>query len=196
MIKAVVFDCFGVLVNDGWLPFKQKYFGHDSALAQEATDSNKAVDAGLISYDDFITQVAELAGIEKHAAHTEIEQNPADTMLLDFIKNELKPSYKIGMLSNAGADWLRDLLSPDQLALFDATALSFELGMIKPEAGCYTTIADRLSVDPSECVFIDDQVRYCDGAVATGMRAIHFRDTASCINELTTLLKPNTNTVT
>src|SRR5690348_2888052 len=62
MIKAIVFDCFGVLTSDGWLPFKKKYFGHDSALTEEATSLNKQVDAGLISYDDFVPAVAKLAG--------------------------------------------------------------------------------------------------------------------------------------
>jgi hypothetical protein len=30
-VTTVIFDCFGVLVSDGWLPFKQRYFTQDTA---------------------------------------------------------------------------------------------------------------------------------------------------------------------
>lgn len=189
MIKAIVFDCFGVLVNDGWLPFKRTYFAHDQSLFLEATDINKAVDAGLISYDDFVEQVAMLAGIDTARARREIEQNPADTDLFSFIARELKPVYAIGLLSNAGANWLDTLFTKEQRALFDATALSYELGMIKPDAGCYQTIAARLGVLPEECIFIDDQERYCTGAIDVGMQAIRFTDTPNLVAQLKTALQ-------
>lgn len=189
MIKAVIFDCFGVLVHDGWLPFKQKYFQSDQALFAEATDLNKAVDAGYIDYYDFVSQVSSLAGISVTQAHTEIAQNPTDRALMDYIRAFLKPSYKIGMLSNAGANWLDDLFTPQELALFDATALSYEMGMVKPQAECYETIANRLDVSVDECIFIDDQERYCSGAVDAGMHAIHFTSTPQLITELTQVLE-------
>jgi hypothetical protein len=61
MIKAVVFDCFGVLASDGWLPFREKYFGNDPQLFRKATELNKRTDSGLLSYDEFIEAIARLA---------------------------------------------------------------------------------------------------------------------------------------
>ncbi|MGH7241728.1 MAG: HAD family hydrolase [Candidatus Saccharimonadales bacterium] len=176
MIQAVIFDCFGVLVNDGWLPFKRKYFGDNPELFEQATTINKQVNAGLISYDDFIQGVAELAGIPKQQAYKEIEDNPVDRELVQYIRAQLKPHYKIGLLSNAGGNWLEHLFAPEQLKLFDATALSFELGFIKPDPRAYQAITDRLGVSPEECVFIDDQERYCTGAREVGMQAIWYQD--------------------
>ncbi|HWT55675.1 MAG TPA: HAD-IA family hydrolase [Candidatus Microsaccharimonas sp.] len=188
MIRAVVFDCFGVLVNDGWLPFKRKYFGEKPELFEEATSINRQVDAGLIGYDDFIQGVAGLAGLPKEQAYKEIEDNPVDAELVDYIAAQLKPHYKIGLLSNAGGNWLDHLFTPEQLKVFDATALSFELGFIKPDPRAYQTIADRLGVSPEECVFIDDQERYCTGASDVGMRAIWYRSFEQAKSDLEKML--------
>lgn len=188
MISTVIFDCFGVLVSDGWLPFKNKHFGDNKQLFVEATDLNKQFDAGIISFEDFIAGVAELAKVTPQLAFTEIQQNPANDELLTYIADSLKPSYSIGLLSNVGQNWLPDLFSETELALFDATVLSCDVGAIKPDAIMYTTIAERLNAEPEQCVFIDDQPRYCAGAEAVGMQSIHFTDTATCIAQLQNLL--------
>jgi putative hydrolase of the HAD superfamily len=51
----------------------------------------------------------------------------------------------------------------------DATILSFEVGVAKPDAGIYRAALDRIDVEPPEAVFVDDQARYCDGAAAVGI---------------------------
>ena len=188
MIKAVVFDCFGVLVRDGWLPFLEKHFTGHAELLEAAITSNKRVDAGLISYNDFIEEVALLAGISKQHAHLQIEDNPADISLFTYIKTAIKPSYKVGLLSNAGDNWLAELFSTEQLRLFDATALSCEIGAIKPHPNAYQTIARRLGVDMEECIFIDDQPRYCQGAREVGMQAIDYKGLHDLQVTLTPLL--------
>jgi putative hydrolase of the HAD superfamily len=53
---------------------------------------------------------------------------------------------------------------------FDALILSFAVGARKPQPGIYEAALEALGVDaPSEAVFVDDQVRYCDGARALGI---------------------------
>ena len=169
MIKAVIFDCFGVLSVDGWLPYKERHFGKNTELFDKATEVNKRADAGLISYEDFLQEVTNLAGIQ-------IENNPPNEKLFDYIRESLKPKYKIGLLSNAAADWLEELFTPEQRKLIDATALSFELGFIKPDPESYQAIAERLDVKLDECVFIDDQNRYCEGAQEVGMQAVCYQN--------------------
>src|SRR5476649_1145986 len=104
MIQAIIFDCYGVLASDGWLPFKTRYFGHDPKLLQQAADLNRQSDAGLLSYNDFVRSVSDMAGVTIQVATKAIENNVPNEQLLDYIA-ELKPSYKIGMLSNAGTNW-------------------------------------------------------------------------------------------
>jgi len=188
MIKAIVFDCFGVLTSDGWLPFAQKYFGDDAVLKREAHDLNKQVDSGFLDYDSFVHQVANLAKVDLADAHRQIEGNIANQPLFNYIA-ELKKNYKIGMLSNAGANWLGRLFTPGQLDLFDATALSFELGFIKPDPRAYHTICKRLGVEPGEAVFIDDIQRYATGAQDIGMKGVWYKNNDQLKEELESLLK-------
>lgn len=187
MIQAVIFDCFGVLVSEGWLPFKNHHFGHDAALTREASDISKSLNAGLIDYTDFLTQIGELSGMAPGEVDQEISKNKADTQLLSYIA-KLKPRYKIGMLSNAGSDMLGKLFTPEQISLFDATVLSYQIGAVKPQPDAYQAIADSLGVSLSECVFVDDQERYCTGALNVGMEAIVFSDTTDCIARLDEIL--------
>ncbi|HVS58384.1 MAG TPA: HAD-IA family hydrolase [Candidatus Saccharimonadales bacterium] len=172
MIKAIIFDCFGVLVTESWLAFKEEHFGHDKALSQEAADLMQQADAGLISHEDFVGQVADMAGMSSAEVNSILDRNVPNATLFDFIEKELKPHYKVGMLSNAAADWLEELFSKQQLGLFDAIALSYESGIAKPDERAYYQIAEKLGVEPEECVFVDDQERHCTGAQDAGMRAV------------------------
>jgi HAD superfamily hydrolase (TIGR01509 family) len=70
---------------------------------------------------------------------------------------------------------LPTLFTSEQIKLFDAVALSFETGVIKPDERAYEIIAERLAVVPAECVFIDDQERFVTAAKEVGMEAIHFQ---------------------
>jgi FMN phosphatase YigB (HAD superfamily) len=188
MIRAVIFDCFGVLTSDGWLPFKRRHFGHDAGLEAQATDLNKQVDAGLADYDEFITSVADLAGVSASDARGAIENNVANDDLFDYIESHLAGQYKLGFLSNAGANWLQELFGSERVKLFDAISLSCDTGYVKPHEQAYREIARKLDVAPEECVFIDDQERYCSGARDVGMQAIVYRDFEQMRAELDRIL--------
>jgi HAD superfamily hydrolase (TIGR01509 family) len=187
-IQAIVFDCFGVLATDSWLPFKQKYFGDNPALLKEATALNKKVDAGLASYGDFIAEMARMAGMDEATVRRTIEDNVPNEPLFDYIEKELKPLYKIGMLSNAGDNWLEQIFSKNHLVLFDAVALSYETGFIKPDKRAFESIAERLAIPIDACVLIDDQERYLSGAQDAGMRTILYRDFEQTKHDLERLL--------
>ncbi len=46
-------------------------------------------------------------------------------------------------------------------------------GVLKPDPRAYLLMAERLGVDATECVFIDDQPGNIAGAQAVGMRTVH-----------------------
>jgi len=187
MIKAVIFDCFGVLTTDGWLPFVQKYFGDDKLLLQTAHDLNKQCDSRLLGYEEFVKKVSEMAHLEPYEARAEIQDNVANQPLFDYILS-LKSKYKIGMLSNAASNWLQELFSPEQVALFDEVVLSCDVGTTKPNERMYEMIAEKLGVEPSECVFTDDSERYVTGAKDVGMQGITYKEFASFKTQLDQLL--------
>ena len=192
MIRAFIFDCFGVLTTDGWLPFKEQHFGHDQELEQEATNLNKMTDAGLLSYSDFVNKISKLSGKDEQHVRSNIESNVANQELFDFIST-LKPKYKIGMLSNAGSNWLDKLFTPEQLSLFDEQGLSYQTGHLKPSADAYHHIASSLNVEPSECVFIDDIESYCEAARDVGMKAVWYQNFAQTKSDIEKILANSKN---
>src|ERR1035437_4961840 len=111
MIKAVIFDCFGVLASDGWLPFRDTHFGGRPKLLNRAKLLNKQVDSGVLRFDDFIAGVAALAEVSIGEVRRKIDNNVPDDELFAFIRSELKPRFKIGMLSNAAANWLDEMFT-------------------------------------------------------------------------------------
>lgn len=189
MIKAVIFDCFGVLAHDGWLPFREAHFKDDPEKFDDATTLNKRSNAGLIDYDHFLEQIGQLAGVSAADARREIEDNPADTNLFSYIRTTLKPHYKIGLLSNASDYHLDDIFTAEQVGLFDEIVLSYQVGAVKPDPLIYQTIANKLGVLPEECIFIDDQPWYAEGASAIGMKGIRFVDAKTTIETLEELLR-------
>lgn len=191
MIKAIIFDCFGVLTSDGWLPFKRKYFGHDPNLEQQATDLSQQLNSGYLSHGDFLQSVAELSGLPVAKARHSIERNAANEELFSYIEQHLRGQYKLAILSNAGGNQLRQLFTAEQLTPFDNAALSFETGYVKPDTRAYEHVASMLDVSPEECVFIDDQERHCTGAKEVGMRAICYQDFDQTKRELEQVLSGN-----
>ena len=187
MIKALVFDCYGVLVTDSWLPFKNEQFGHNADLMEKAGYINKQSDMGNMSYDDFIQSLADLANMPSSQVMRSIESNAPNSQLFKYIR-ELKKSYKIGMLSNVGSDVLEDLFQNGELEVFDATALSYETGYVKPDSRAYKAAAERLGVELHECVMIDDIERNCTAAQEIGMQAVFYKDFDGFKNDLAKIL--------
>jgi HAD superfamily hydrolase (TIGR01509 family) len=188
MVKAVIFDCFGVLATEAWRPFKAEHFAHDPKLFEQASNISWQADRGLISYGDFMEAIADLAGITPAEAIKAIERNVPDEQLFAYVR-ELKKGYKLGLLSNVAGTHLYRIFTDDQLALFDAIVLSFQNGFIKPEPEAFQDVARQLTVDIGECVFVDDQERNITGARKAGMQAILYRDAAQLRTELSELLK-------
>ena len=174
MIKAVIFDCFGVLATDDWLPFKKAHFGHDQELFDRASEVNQQSNAGLITYDQFVQEIADMAEVDTQKVQKALRSNTPNEELFEYIR-KLKPDYKIGMLSNSSSNWLNDIFTEEQVALFDSTILSYMVHTAKPDPKIYEAAADDLQVSTEECVFIDDQERYATAANDVGMTGVTYK---------------------
>jgi putative hydrolase of the HAD superfamily len=88
---------------------------------------------------------------------------------------ELRGAFKLGILSNADNS-LRERLKTDGIHdLFDDIVCSAEVGMAKPEAAIFVLSAERLGLDPGECVFVDDLDTNVEAARQVGMLGLIFR---------------------
>jgi epoxide hydrolase-like predicted phosphatase len=191
MVKAIIFDCFGVLAEDGWQPFKRKHIGDNNELAREVADLGKQSDHGFIDYESHLDQTAKLIGVSRGELSSALGRKVPNEELLEFIKTKLKTKYKIGLMSNANYDVMHELFEPAQAELFDASVMSFESKLVKPDERMYMMMAERLGVEPEECVFVDDLERYCVAAENLGMTSIVYMDFAQFKSELSTTLSRN-----
>ncbi len=189
MIKAIIFDCYGVLTEEVWVTFRNTYLSTD-ILRNQAKDILAAHHRGMIDYDEFLSSIATLAGLKPKDVDAALsEKHGKNLELLRYI-GTLKPHYKIGMLSNVGGDWLSEFLTPNERNLFDVVELSFESGIAKPDPRAYQRVAQKLEVDPEDCVFIDDIDTYCTAAKDEGMKAVRYQNMAQLKSELGPLLTP------
>ena len=188
MIKAIIFDCFGVLTNDGWKALREEYCT-TKELQDAAHDLDVAVNSGFMNNAEFVSRVASLFGLNREEVEHKFGTRHTNTTLFSFIESTLKPKYKIGLLSNAAYNMLDELFLPDQVALFDAVTLSCDLGIVKPDERIYADIAAKLNVTAEECLFTDDIERYCTAARDTGMEAITYDSFSQFERDLQKLLQ-------
>ena len=193
MIKAIIFDFFGVLSTEGFKRFCDTYFPDDQVRRKQAIRLVTDHDAGLITKNEYAKGLAKLAGVSLDIVAQNMGDNTPNDPLLAYIKRDLKPKYKISVLSNAGDDYISQILDPADLAIFDDVVLSYRHGMVKPQKEIFEFAVRRLKVLPVEAVFIDDSVNHCAGAVAAGLKAVHYTDFPQMRIELEKLLAPDSN---
>ncbi|MDB5183272.1 MAG: HAD-superfamily hydrolase, subfamily variant 3 [Candidatus Saccharibacteria bacterium] len=187
MIKAIIFDCFGVVLVDAFDAAYEKFGGdvakdHDF-IVQTFYESHTG---GAFSGD----VLAKHLGIDpKEWKETINEGSTLNQNVLDYV-GELRTKYKTGMLSNVGGGRLPEMFEPGVLEkYFDAVVGSGDIGYAKPEPEAYEITADLLGVRLDECVFIDDRQHYVDGAKAVGMQGILYTSLSQLKSDLEVLLK-------
>ena len=186
MIKAVLFDCFGVLVTDKLLELLQERV-HDEATWQEIWRHDDAVNRGEMTIDQYLEFLGAQVGLTTAEMREVFERDAPNEELLGYIAS-LKPRYKLAVVSNIAADILPELLGAHHHALFDATVLSCDLGIVKPDSRIYLAAAEAVGCEPSECLFVDDKERYCEPARALGMRTVRYQNALQCKNDCEVLL--------
>jgi putative hydrolase of the HAD superfamily len=173
MIKAILFDCFGVLVGTG---FEHTYrmAGGDPIKDQAfIEDTLRQENLGLITPADFQEALIRKLSISDDDWQRAIGQaEQPDLELLRYIE-QLRKNYKTAVMSNAslgvvesriGGDWLKKC--------FDEIIVSAEIGLIKPDLAIYKYTAEKLGVKLGECVFVDDREVHLAPARSLGMQTI------------------------
>lgn len=178
VIKAIIFDCFGVLVGKGF-NYNYSLAGGDPIADREFIDNILGqANLGLINDQDFRNAMADRLGISLGAWRAAvIKSDLADELLLDYIKDELRPKYKTAILSNANKGVIERKIGQERLSTcFDQVIVSADVGLVKPNPEIYYLTLRRLGVRAEECIFVDDRQIFLDVAAALGMQPILYRD--------------------
>lgn len=187
MIRGVIFDCFGVLYGGSLQTLVSMCPPGDVA---ELTDLSHACDRGYISTEEFFERISGLIGtpVTELRAIAEARHTP-NRELLEFARS-LRGQVRVGLLSNIGSGAMDSVFpSSDREQLFDAEVLSFDVHLIKPDPKIFELMAERLGLEPSECVMIDDLEENCGGAERAGMQSIQHQTNQTTIQKLMQILQ-------
>lgn len=110
---------------------------------------------------------ADPEAVVRPEANRAIREAHAAGVRLAVLSNELDLFY--------GADFRSRL---PLLSLFETIIDATYTKILKPDLRAYQAVAEALGLPANACVFVDDQKRNIDGAIAAGMLPVHF-DVAS-----------------
>ena len=193
-LRAVLFDVGGVLELNpptGWVNRWGVRLGVSTAELGERLDQLwRGGDIGAVTLAEIERRTGAELGLSERALCELMDDAWSEYLgslndpLMEFVET-LRPGFRTGILSNSfvGARE-REQEAYGFGEKFDAIVYSHEVGHLKPEPVVYGIACERLGVTPAEVLFIDDLQSNVDGALAVGMNAIRFVDTAQVISEI------------
>lgn len=189
MIKAIIFDCFGVIITDALQALTDELSTSDPSAVGRVKQIVRTMNKGIGDPEKARQDLAAAFGITKDELVKKVAAGEVkDTVVLSYAK-QLRKVYKTAMLSNIPGDSLRRRFEEGELEqYFDAVVASGDIGHAKPEPLAYEHVAEQLGVDPSECVFIDDREGYVVAARDVGMQGIVYEDFNQMKRELEQML--------
>ena len=187
-IKAVLFDCFGVLVGMGFDDVYRRAGGDPSKDRQFVHDILAAANSGMITTEEMSRRVTDKLAISLESWDKVMDEaEQPNKPLLEYVQS-LKPKHKIAIISNANHGVLESRLSKAQLDLFDAVVVSAEVGFLKPDKQIFEYAAKMLDVELNECVFTDDSEGFCEAACQLGIASVVYKDFMQCKTDIGKLL--------
>ena len=188
-ISGVVFD-FGGVMTTSTMPERVRKctdgLGIDwTHLADGFAKYRRLMDGGFITMDemyDLIWADADIALAPEQRARILAEDYASflegcrNLRTLEWMKALKRSGRKIGILSNQSADFAVRFRRafPDFIAVADATVISGEERMYKPQKRIYDLLAARIGLPPEELCLIDDSEENCEGARRAGWHAVLF----------------------
>ncbi|MFN0187851.1 MAG: HAD family hydrolase [Bacteroidia bacterium] len=189
-IKNIIFDLGGVIINlstqntvDEFAKLagiSQEEVNQRMIQSQEFHDYEK----GLISDSSFRTHVCGMLG--KIASDVEIDRC-WNAMLLDIpierirLLERLKNNYRIFLLSNTNEIHLKCFSSivnhvtgnASLDSYFEKAYYSHHMKMRKPDAEIYDFVLTENKLNPSQTIFLDDNLTNLKGAEQCGINTFH-----------------------
>jgi HAD superfamily hydrolase (TIGR01509 family) len=177
VIKAIIFDCFGVLIGRGFECTYRLAGGNPVQDRIFIETTLKKANLGLMSDAEFRDTMARQVGISLQDWSRMTHDNEMlNTELLTYIE-QLHKSHKTAILSNANRGVLPRILGKRRLQQdFDEVVVSADVGIIKPNERMYQLIIDRLGVAGSECLYIDDRASFLNPARHLDMSVLLYED--------------------
>ncbi len=142
-----------------------------------------ALETGQLAEEDFEPKFAAILGVPSPGLIDRMfSAGQSDEQMLGAVRRVRAAGIATGLISNSWGTrrYDRALLAE----LFDGVVISGEVGMRKPTPDIYLLGAERIGLEPAQCVFVDDLPFNLAPAAELGMATIHHRDYELTIGEL------------
>ena len=194
-LQGLLVDWGGVLTTDVFSSFRsfcrnegieptlvRDLFRHDPEGRRALFD----LETGALTEPEFEQRFGELLGLREDRIPGLIDRlfggMKADVAMFDAVRLAKAAGRRTGLLSNSwGVDRYDRSHFPD---LFDATVISGEEGIRKPDRAIYELALERMALPAGEIVFVDDLPGNLKPAAQLGMRTIHHPDAGATVTEL------------
>jgi HAD superfamily hydrolase (TIGR01509 family) len=189
MIKALVFDCFGVFYVDPVFAYmRDPLTSSEKAETLHLLDKQAAI--GSLDRGGFVSRAAQLLNISENESEQRFFHSTERNEQLVELVQKLRKEYSVAMLSNIGGDMMDGFFSQqERQQLFDTVILSGDVKMAKPDRAIFELTCSQLGVELNEAVMIDDMQSTCDIVKTYGMQSICYKDFDQCKHDLYTLLQ-------
>lgn len=166
-IKALIYDCVGVLLikKKDWNPSKEvfKINNQCGSVIDEKKFWRK------IKKEDGYT------GSEINSVVDLIASGYKKNILMWQFNDQVKYQYKTGIINNGTAKIFKKWIDKFNLDKnFDVLLNSSSVGIKKPNKKIYKIMCAKLNVLPTECIFIDDDIKNVATACHISMRGIYY----------------------
>ena len=148
-----------------WVSTQNREITERDYWLARAREVGKLVGEDWHSMKDFVRRA--------RGADAEFVVRPEARQAIHFAKQS---GIKLAILSNEldlfyGAEFRKNL---PLLSLFDVIVDATYTNILKPDPRAYQQCLEQLNLPPSACVFVDDQKKNVDGAMAIGLPTVHF----------------------
>lgn len=198
--RGLLVDFGGVLTTNIWSSFRS--FAEAEGLEPDALKETfrergeglgllRSLEKGEISDDDFQARFGDLLGVDPGDLIERLFAGlgPEETVIA-AVKAVRAAGIPTGLISNS---WGTGIYERAPLEIFDATVISGDVGLHKPQPEIYELGAERIGVPAAGCVFVDDLRENIAGAEAVGMAGVLHRDPAETVGRLEQLFKLELN---
>ena len=176
MIRNIVFDMGGVLINDNMMEFLARYVPDEPGrelLNRELFHSQEwkyGWDLGTMSAGEIVESVCKRLPARLHQAVRQVMDNwnmePRPIAGMENLIRGLKKSgLGIYLLSNTAVSYRKYCHKLPAIDCFDGQFISADYHLLKPNREIYDKFVQVFSLVPSECYFVDDKAENVQGAV-------------------------------
>jgi len=190
MIKAIIFDMDGVLVDSE--PFhveieKQQFLLNRLPISDEEHRRYMGVASDVMwkeiserhSLNVSVEEITEQNRIESIRFFTELKDIPVMPELPELLERLKQKKYPMAVASSSFPEIIELILERTGLRkYFQVVVSSQEAGRSKPEPDVFLLAARKLKIQPRDCLVIEDSKNGITAAWAAGMRCVAYQSPA------------------